>query len=100
MPRTPISSERMERKPILMPPSLIRHGEALAAKSKVSFAELVRRALRAYDPVSDDEAMLDGMVKTMHASVKEARAAVAAARKEIAKTKRELKKGKGNGRSR
>ncbi|MGI9305034.1 MAG: hypothetical protein ACR2RB_20365 [Gammaproteobacteria bacterium] len=90
----------MERKPILMPPSLIRHGEALAKQSQISFAELVRRALRAYDPTRDEEEMLDAMAEAMHSSVKEARAAIRAARKEVKKTRQALGKEKRNGRSR
>ncbi len=57
----------MERKPIMMPPSLIRHGEALATAAGVSFGEIVRRALKAYDPETSDEkqATLEALAETL-----------------------------------
>lgn len=68
--------ERMERKPILMPPSLINHTDKLARKASkkekrtVSFAEIVRRALRDYDPNTEKEgdevleALADALIKS------------------------------------
>lgn len=47
--------ERMERKPVLMPPNLIRRTDAMAEAAGVSFAEIVRRALESYEPEKSAE---------------------------------------------
>jgi len=46
---------RMERKHILMPRALIRRADAMAGDAQVTFAEIVRRALRSYDPAADQD---------------------------------------------
>lgn len=71
--------DRMERKPILMPPSLIRYGDELAEQASkkenrnVSFAEIVRRALMAYEPEQskEDEAMAEAILDSLNVSIKE-----------------------------
>lgn len=61
------TQERMERKPVLMPPSLIRHTDAMAKAAGVSFAELVRRALESYEPEksAEDQALLETLVEEL-----------------------------------
>ncbi|MGI9303565.1 MAG: hypothetical protein ACR2RB_12810 [Gammaproteobacteria bacterium] len=66
------SGERKERKHVLMEPSLIRRAEALAAKDEISFGEIVRRALLAYDPeAADDDATLEALAEALIVSQKE-----------------------------
>lgn len=70
---------RMERKPILMPPSLIGYVDALAGKASkeenrnVSFAEIVRRALISYEPKGnkEDEEMVEAILDSLNASIKD-----------------------------
>lgn len=65
----------MERKPVMMPPSLIRHGEELAAAAGVSFGEIVRRALKAYEPetsAAEDgtlEALAEALIQSTHETI-------------------------------
>ncbi len=47
---------RMERKPVLMPPDMIQRVEAMAKAEGCSFAEIVRRAVNAYDPEAATDA--------------------------------------------
>ena len=46
---TPAQRETMLRKPILMPPSMIDKVDKIAQERKVSFAEVVREAVDAFD---------------------------------------------------
>lgn len=59
--------ETMLRKPIMMPPSMIEKVASIAKQRKVSFAEVVRQAVTAFDgqPTSEDEIMLDALADTM-----------------------------------
>ncbi len=67
---TPAQRETMLRKPILMPPSMIDKVDKIANERKVSFAEVVREAVDAFDGdlSMEDEALLealaDAMIKT------------------------------------
>ena len=67
---TPSQRETMLRKPILMPPSMIDKVDKIANERKVSFAEVVREAVDAFDGdlSMEDEALLealaDAMIKT------------------------------------
>jgi hypothetical protein len=59
--------ETMLRKPILMPPSMIKKVDSIAKRKKVSFAEVVREAVNAFGgkPTSEDEHILDALADTM-----------------------------------
>ena len=59
--------EPMQRKPILMPPSMIKRVDSIAKKKRVSFAEVVREAVNAFGdkPADEDEAILDALADTM-----------------------------------
>lgn len=59
--------ETMLRKPILMPPSMIKKVDGIAKQKKVSFAEVVREAVNAFSekPSSEDELILDALADTM-----------------------------------
>ena len=59
--------EPMQRKPILMPPELIKKVDKIAKQKKVSFAEVVREAVEAFDgqkSVEEDE-LLEALAETM-----------------------------------
>jgi hypothetical protein len=66
----------MLRKPILMPPSMIAKVDKIANDRKVSFAEVVREAVDAFDgdlSMQDEaviEALADTMIKTTQEVVK------------------------------
>ena len=83
-PVSKITEEPMVRKPILMPPALIRKVEKMAKQATkeenraVSFAEIVRRALTDYEPKAADEnelvdALLDGIITSTQETVAEVR---------------------------
>lgn len=59
--------ETMLRKPILMPPSMIKKVDRIAKRKKVSFAEVVREAVNAFGDraTSEDEYILDALADTM-----------------------------------
>jgi predicted transcriptional regulator len=67
---TPARQETMLRKPILMPPGMIKKVDKIAKNKKVSFAMVVREAVNAFDDEAskdDDvilEALADNMTKT------------------------------------
>lgn len=62
-----VQHETMLRKPILMPPSMIKKVDRIAKRKKVSFAEVVREAVEAFGekPSSEDERILDALADTM-----------------------------------
>ena len=64
---TETQHKAMLRKPIMMPPSLIEKVDVLAKQKKVSFAEVVREAVAAFDgqPTSEDELFLEILADTM-----------------------------------
>lgn len=59
--------EPMQRKPIMMPPSMIKRVDRIAKSNHVSFAEVVREAVNAFDgkPATEDEVMLEALADTM-----------------------------------
>ena len=59
--------ETMLRKPILMPPSMIRKVDGIARQKKVSFAEVVREAVDAFGgkTTSEKVLILDALADTM-----------------------------------
>lgn len=59
--------EPMQRKPILMPPSMIKRVDSIAKSQHVSFAEVVREAVNAFGdkPAAEDEAILEALADTM-----------------------------------
>ena len=64
---TTARQEPMQRKPIMMPPSMIKRVDSIAKSSRVSFAEVVREAVNAFDgkPASGDEVILEALAETM-----------------------------------
>lgn len=59
--------ETMLRKPIMMPPSMIKKVDNMAKQKKISFAEVVREAVDAFGgkPSSEDELLLEALADTM-----------------------------------
>ncbi len=70
---TPSQRETMLRKPILMPPSMIDKVDKIANERKVSFAEVVREAVDAFDGdlSMEDEALLEALADTMIKTARE-----------------------------
>ena len=70
---TPAQRETMLRKPILMPPSMIDKVDKIANERKVSFAEVVREAIDAFDGdlSMEDEALLEALADTMIKTARE-----------------------------
>ena len=69
----PAQRETMLRKPILMPPSMIEKVDKIANTRKVSFAEVVREAVDAFDGdlSMEDEALLETLADTMIKTTRE-----------------------------
>ena len=69
---TSAHQETMLRKPILMPPSMIKKVDKIANNKKVSFAEVVREAVNAFDgeTSSNDTDILEALADTMIDAVK------------------------------
>ncbi len=64
--------ETMLRKPILMPPTMIQKVDKIAKRKKVSFANVVREAVTAFDSQdTDDTAMLEALADTMLTTTQE-----------------------------
>ena len=59
--------ETMRRKPILMPPSMIKKVDQIAKARKISFAAVVREAVNAFnsDVTAEDDAILEALAETM-----------------------------------
>jgi chlorite dismutase len=70
---TSAQRETMLRKPILMPPSMIDKVDKIANERKVSFAEVVREAVDAFDGdlSMEDEALLEALADTMIKTTRE-----------------------------
>jgi competence protein ComGC len=70
---TPAQRETMLRKPILMPPSMIDKVDKIANERKVSFAEVVRKAVDAFDGdlSMEDEALVEALADTMIKTTRE-----------------------------
>ena len=67
-----VRQEPMQRKPILMPPSMIKEVDKIAKAKHVSFAEVVREAVSSFagQPTTDDEALLEALAETMISTTK------------------------------
>jgi chlorite dismutase len=65
--------ETMLRKPILMPPGMIDKVDKIANERKVSFAQVVREAVDAFDGdlSLEDEALLETLADTMIKTTRE-----------------------------
>ncbi|BBO83876.1 ribbon-helix-helix protein, CopG family [Desulfosarcina ovata] len=63
----PALNETMRRKPILMPPKMIAKIDKIARDRKISFAEVVREAVNAFndDDSAEDDALLEALAETM-----------------------------------
>lgn len=59
--------ETMLRKPIFMPPSMIEKVDKIAKTENISFANVVRKAVNAFDneTSNDDAKILDALADTM-----------------------------------
>ncbi len=70
---TPAQRETMLRKPILMPSSMIDKVDKIANERKVSFAEVVREAVDAFDGDLSmvDEALVEALADTMIKTTRE-----------------------------
>jgi chlorite dismutase len=70
---TPAQRETMLRKPILMPSSMIDKVDKIANERKVSFAEVVREAVDAFDGdlSMEDEALVEALADTMIKTTRE-----------------------------
>ena len=69
----PTRQEKMIRKPVLMPPSMIDKVDKIARDRKVSFAEVVREAVNAFDGdlSMKDEDLLEALAETMIKTTRE-----------------------------
>lgn len=65
--------EVMQRKPILMPASMIEKVDGIAKNKNVSFAKVVREAVDVFDSETsvDDAKILDALADTMIQTTKE-----------------------------
>ena len=70
---TPAPRKTMLRKQILMPPSMIEKVDKIAIKRKISFAEVVREAVDAFDGdlFMEDEAIVEALADTMIKTTRE-----------------------------
>jgi predicted DNA-binding protein len=64
---TPTRHEAMQRKPILMPPEMISKVDRIARGRNVSFAEVVREAVEAFngDVSAENNALIEALAETM-----------------------------------
>ena len=90
--------ETMLRKPILMPPSMIKKVDKIAKRKKVSFAEVVREAVNSFDSEAsnDDAFILEALADTMIESVKGAVKRMDEIEKKLDETHRILEAQSGN----
>jgi hypothetical protein len=85
---TSAQRETMLRKPILMPPSMIDKVDKIANERKVSFAEVVREAIDAFDGdlSLEDEALLEALADTMIKTTREVVEKIDAIEKQLDET--------------
>lgn len=85
---TPAQRDTMLRKPILMPPSMIDKVDKIANEKKVSFAEVVREAIEAFDGdlSKEDEALVEALADTMIKTTREIVAKIDAVEKRLDET--------------
>ena len=86
-------NETMRRKPILMPPAMIAKVDRIAAANKVSFAEVVRGAVDAFDGdlSKEDETLLEALAETMIQTTREIVAKIDSTEKRLDETHNMLK---------
>ena len=84
----PARRETMLRKPILMPPSMIDKVDKIANERKVSFAEVVREAVDAFDGdlSIEDEALVAVLADTMIKTTREVVEKIDAIEKQLDET--------------
>lgn len=65
--------ETMQRKPILMPPSMIKKVDKIAKSRKMSFAAVVREAVNAFnlEATAEDDTILEALADTMISSTQD-----------------------------
>lgn len=85
---TSAKHEAMQRKPILMPPQMISKVDKIARGKKVSFAEVVRIAVNAFDdePSDEDTAIIEALAITMIQTTQEVVEKIKAVEKRLDKT--------------
>jgi chlorite dismutase len=85
---TSAQRETMLRKPILMPPSMIDKVDKIANERKVSFAEVVREAIDAFngDLSMEDEALIEALADTMIKTTREVVEKIDAIEKQLDET--------------
>jgi predicted DNA-binding protein len=68
----PARQEAMLRKPILMPPDMIKRVDKIAKNKKASFAAIVREAVNAFDGEipNTDAAILEALADTLISGVR------------------------------
>ena len=88
----PGQQETMQRKPILMPPGMIKKVDKIASDKKVSFAEVVRAAVDAFDGDLSigDEALLEALADTMIKTTQEVIEKIDAVEKKLDETHAKL----------
>ena len=86
--------ETMLRKPIFMPPSMIEKVDAIAKNENISFANVVRQAVNAFDndTSNDDSKILNALADTMINTTKEIVDKMAAIEKQLDDTHAILEK--------
>ncbi len=84
----PARQDTMLRKPILMPPSMIDKVDKIANDRKVSFAEVVREAVDAFDGdlSMEDEALIEALADTMIQTTQEVVKKIDAVEKKLDET--------------
>ena len=84
----PGQQETMQRKPILMPAGMIKKVDKIASDKKVSFAEVVRAAVDAFDGDLSigDEALLEALADTMIKTTQEVIEKIDAVEKKLDET--------------
>jgi Arc/MetJ-type ribon-helix-helix transcriptional regulator len=90
---TPTRHEAMQRKPILMPPEMISKVDRIARGRNVSFAEVVREAVEAFngDVTPENNALIEALAETMIRTTQEVVKKIDAVEKRLDETHAMLK---------
>jgi len=85
---TPTRHEAMKRKPILMPPEMISKVDRIARGRNISFAEVVRQAVEAFngDASAENTALIEALAETMIRTTQEVINKIDAVEKRLDKT--------------
>ena len=85
---TPARQETMLRKPILMPPEMISKVDRIARGRNISFAEVVRQAVEAFngDASAENTALIEALAETMIRTTQEVINKIDAVEKRLDKT--------------